>query len=695
MLNLLKNPGIEKVDKKRIYYFEFEGCHYYPKTAKLVVDGSEFFLSKYEREILELLISRPGEQISRQEIIDLIWGDKPCAPKTFGKHIDQLRDYLGDRGLDKDSQKIQTITRGYLIFKPTVTPHYHGLAPSLRLLIKGSVASCLLTGFLIIGVSDAFKSETFEAIEPKLLTSWKAGSKRPVVSPDGKVIIYSRQSKDSTTWDLLVTKRHSKTHKWLTHETLPHTQNTEPSFSPSGKQIVWVRSDHKTFCEVITMNFDTISLKTSDKKIVYQCMPSQLIRTPQWYSDSSLLLSSSLSSQPYGIIKLNLWTKEYTQITQPKDTIYGDYSIFYHPESQRAAFFRQSTSTGTELRVYDFTTQTDRLIRTYDHWLYSISWRNADQLVAQSDNSYEVINIANGSVKSVPISFQEAEPLQYPVLVDEHTIIFVRGPLRDREVIMHKLNDDSTEQVLTTLFDEHQGVVVKGKNNSIVFSLVENLKHHLYHMIDNEVTPFAELPRHSLVLDMAVSPNGELIAYLLGNTLFIKNRQGETLHSQPLTSTGFAFSPDSQYLFIGRRTEQETNILSLSVQEDFEPKNVTTGILPKVTQDGTLYFLRKISDQDWLFRQTDTGVEKVIKAPFSTTITHSNTFDVIDHSLFYIESENLTRLDLNNGEKVVIKKIKGNHFSMNYAQDFMVSVHAVTAQNNLIEFKLKHSDDPE
>ncbi|TQV89553.1 winged helix-turn-helix domain-containing protein [Aliikangiella coralliicola] len=695
MLNLLKNPGIEKIDKKRVYYFEFEGCRYYPKTAKLVVDGTEIFLSKYEREILELLISRQGEHISRQEIIDILWKDSPCNLNTFGKRIDKLRDFVGDRGLDKDLQMIQSSARNYLFFRPKVTPHYYGLAPSQRSLIKGGVLSSLLTVSLIIGFSGAFKSETFEAVEPKLLTSWKAGSKRPVASPDGKVIVYSRQAQNSSTWDLTVTLRHSKTHKKLTNETRAYTQNTEPGFSPSGKQIAWVRSDYRTFCEVITIDFDTTSLKTSDKKTVYRCKPSQLVRTPQWLSETSLLLSSRLGVEPFQVVKLNLWTEEDTFITEPNDTYYGDYNIYYHTESQRMAYLRQSTGIGSELRVYDFTTKTDQLIKSYEHPLYSIAWLNKDQLVAQSDESYEIVNIIDGNVKSTPVVFQEVEQLQYVFAIDERTIGFVRGPTMDREVVLHDLNNNTTNDMLVTVFDEYQGVVVKGKNNSIVFSLVENLQHHLYYRVGDRVTKIAELPRNGRVLDMAVSPDGELIAYLLSSTIFIKNRKGEILHSLSGVTKGFTFSSDSRHLVVSQKNEQGTSLLNLSVFEDFEAKEITNGFLPKADQDGTLYFLRKIDDQDWLFRQTDAGVEKILPAPFSTVQFHSNLYDVINHSLFYIENDNLTRLDLNSDEKTVIKKVKGDHFSMNYAQDFMVSVHTVTAQNNLIEFKLKHSDDPE
>ena len=685
--NSTKNSEVQKVKNKKLHFCEFSGRRYYPETAQLVLDGETALLSGYSKDIFEMFLSRPGCQISKKEIIKKFWADKPCSIASFGKHIDKLRREIGDVQIDSDWQILNKGSRGFLIFQPQVKYRYHGLSPQYRILLVGVIFTVLLT----VSILQMFKPETIQTVNPPPLTNRKGEITHPVASPDSKVIVYSRQSPNNSSWDLMVTRRGESTHRWLTQETKQDTYNIYASFSPSGQQLVWVRSDYRAFCEIITIDFDSISLTTSNRKTVYHCEPSQMIQTPQWLSESSLLMTSYFHNQPYGLVKLDLTTMEQTQITEPTDTIYGDYGVYYHAESGLAAYLRQSTGTGSELRIYNVNQQTHRLVKAYNHILYSVGWRNSEQLVVQSKDGFEILDLSGDSVRAKPIHFGEDETLQFPFIIDEQTIGFVQGPTMDRDILIHDLDGLSTSDELITIFDEHK-VVLSKKSNSIIFPTMEKLKYRLYYKVGNRATPIVTLPRNARILDIATSPNDELIAYTLGNTLFVVDLHGKLLHQRSIAALGYAFSPDGKQLLIGQRFGKENSIISLSVEDDFNATQVTNGFLPKITQDGTLYFLRNVDGQAWLFRQTEASEEKLIKAPFPTMITHSNFFDVIDHSLFYIENENLIKQDLNSGEKVVIKKVKGNHFSMNYAQDFMVTTHAVTAQNNLIEFKLKFDD---
>ena len=398
------------------------------------------------------------------------------------------------------------------------------------------------------------------------------------------------------------------------------------------------------------------------------------------------------------MIKLDLRVKEQTEITQPTGTAYGDYSVFYHSKSKRAAYIRQSTTTGSELRIYDLNQQSHRHIKTYAHPLVAVTWLNARQIVAQTDSGYEVINLSESSIDSIPIVFNEVEQLQFSFFIDERTIGFVRGPITDYEITLHDLNTKTTDHLLTTLHDEYKIVVTKETKDQY-FARKKKHKHQLFYRTGNKAVPITDLPKNDRILDMAASPDGKLVAYTLGNTLFVKNRRGKTVYQRALTTLGFTFSPDSKQLLVGQRFGKASSIISLSTQQNFKTSKITAGFLPKITRDSTLYFLRQLNSNDinevWLFRQTDTGEEKIMKAPFSTAQPHSNYFDVIDHYLFYIEKENLIRYNLKSGDKVVIKKVKGNHFSMNYEQNFMATVHPVTPRNNLIEFKLKYDDGSE
>jgi two-component system alkaline phosphatase synthesis response regulator PhoP len=54
-------------------------------------------LPKKEFELLELLLSRPGKVFTRDEILNLVWGNEAIVgERTIDVHVRKLREKLGD-----------------------------------------------------------------------------------------------------------------------------------------------------------------------------------------------------------------------------------------------------------------------------------------------------------------------------------------------------------------------------------------------------------------------------------------------------------------------------------------------------------------------------------------------------------------------------------------------------------------------
>ena len=71
------------------------------------VGGAPVALTAKEFELLEVLVTRPGAAVSRQQLMDAVWGDAYVAiSRTLDVHMTGLRAKLGRPGL------ISTI-RGY------------------------------------------------------------------------------------------------------------------------------------------------------------------------------------------------------------------------------------------------------------------------------------------------------------------------------------------------------------------------------------------------------------------------------------------------------------------------------------------------------------------------------------------------------------------------------------------------------
>ncbi len=96
-----------------------------PQNRMLSRDGAEIPLPPRVIGVLELLISRPGEVVPRQELLDRVWKDAFVTDTSLAEAISFLRQALGD---DPQAPRyVQTVhRRGYRFLQPTPQP------PSIR-----------------------------------------------------------------------------------------------------------------------------------------------------------------------------------------------------------------------------------------------------------------------------------------------------------------------------------------------------------------------------------------------------------------------------------------------------------------------------------------------------------------------------------------------------------------------------------
>jgi DNA-binding response OmpR family regulator len=86
-------------------------------ARRLVRDGSEVPLTGREWEVLELLASRTGRIVSRDDLLETVWHDaSPAASESLDVIVSRLRRKLGQEG---EVEWIRTIRgQGYLLEKP-------------------------------------------------------------------------------------------------------------------------------------------------------------------------------------------------------------------------------------------------------------------------------------------------------------------------------------------------------------------------------------------------------------------------------------------------------------------------------------------------------------------------------------------------------------------------------------------------
>ncbi|WP_132993900.1 response regulator transcription factor [Gordonia zhaorongruii] len=78
------------------------------RARRVVVDGDELSLANREFDLLQFLMTRPGQALSRDEIMTQVWGSTDLrSSKTLDMHVSWIRRKIGD---DQDGRPKHIVT---------------------------------------------------------------------------------------------------------------------------------------------------------------------------------------------------------------------------------------------------------------------------------------------------------------------------------------------------------------------------------------------------------------------------------------------------------------------------------------------------------------------------------------------------------------------------------------------------------
>ena len=121
-----------------------KGFELLTNTNEVLVDGQRFKLSPKEMGVLELLMERRGDTVTRVELLEAIWGDRQANDQGLTQAVSKLRQILAK----SDQISIQTIPKkGYLLQSRVKTGQRLAL-PTVK--VNLNVVAILLLLFLIV-----------------------------------------------------------------------------------------------------------------------------------------------------------------------------------------------------------------------------------------------------------------------------------------------------------------------------------------------------------------------------------------------------------------------------------------------------------------------------------------------------------------------------------------------------------------
>jgi DNA-binding winged helix-turn-helix (wHTH) protein len=231
-------------------------------AGELRRQGLRIRLQNQPFQILAMLVQRPGDIVTREELRDRIWPAEVFVDydKSLSKAVNKVREALGDS--PDNSRFIETLARrGYRFLVPVEVVHTPKLAapgslsppaqkPPAPLAQRRqkqwafwSVMATLVSTMLIgVGVWMWGKQRIQGAGESALiavpLTTYPGWQVHPSFSPDGGHVVFAWTGPKQDNFDLYVKTDGSENLVRLTHDPAP---DNYPSWSPDGRYVAFLR----------------------------------------------------------------------------------------------------------------------------------------------------------------------------------------------------------------------------------------------------------------------------------------------------------------------------------------------------------------------------------------------------------------------------------------------------------------------
>ena len=207
------------------------------RAGELRKDGLKVRLQEQPFRVLALLLEKPGEVITREEVREKLWSADTYVDfdKSLNTTVNKLREALGDSA--ENPRFVQTLhRRGYRFIAPV-----KGLTPAPVQTNRGSraawyvaaalaVAAIALAGAWFRGSGPA-ETVPKEPLQVVPLTSYPGLEGEPSFSPDGNQVAFSWNGEQQDNYDIYVTLVAGGGLARLT--TNPGADRT-PSWSPDG-----------------------------------------------------------------------------------------------------------------------------------------------------------------------------------------------------------------------------------------------------------------------------------------------------------------------------------------------------------------------------------------------------------------------------------------------------------------------------
>ena len=342
-----------------------DGAEWRAEPARNVVarrqdDGtwSETTLEPRVMGVLGALASAEGAVVSREALMEAVWGDTVVNEEVLTRAVSQIRQAVGDRA--SDPRVVETVRgTGYRWVAPEVERPSPAEAPAgtsadvhptqqlPRSWIAVGAALLLAGGVAVWAVavgSDRGGPGDGPMLEPAPFTSYPGVELQPAVAPDGERVafVWHRPGTPEDSADLYLKQPGAEEPLRLTHRA---GLEGDPTWSPDGSRIAFLREVEggSTLHTIPAIGGTERTLLRTD---------APWFGGVDWTPDGSALIVADRPAPeaPYRLVRVDLSTRSTNPLTTPPATAFGDLDPAVSPDGRSVAFLRRAR--GRTERLY-------------------------------------------------------------------------------------------------------------------------------------------------------------------------------------------------------------------------------------------------------------------------------------------------------------------------------------------------------
>jgi Tol biopolymer transport system component/DNA-binding winged helix-turn-helix (wHTH) protein len=596
-----------------------------PSLCRVSLDGRTVQVRPKVMDLLVYLAGSPGTVISKETLLNDVWGTEAISESALTRTITELRSAVGD---DADQPRfLETIPkRGYRLIasvRPVASPERPGTrwrrAPYAiglgTVLIGGSLA------LLLLGRDSAHPTET-PRVRP--LTSSPGLESQPCFSPDGTRVAFVWSGEPGDNFDIYVKRIDEDAILRLTADPAP---DQSPAWSPDGLSIAFVRGTNKLGLHIVSSSGGGERfLGNLVRTWSLQAAPPR-VRILDWFHDGRTLAVADQNS--------------------PED------SFHISPDDREVAFARASAPNAADIHIVPAAGGESRRL-TFDFGpVAGLTWSEDGQSIVFSSERAGMAGA--GSLWRVPVGKStRSEPERVPEISSRAigpSVASRGGRLAYQEYLV----DTNIRRASTTGLGSPESVITSTREDTlpdyspdggrIAFASNQSGSWEIWSANadgsgSRQLTNQAGAPGQA-----RWSPDGRLLAFTLyheGNVdIYTMTPEGSGLRRLTTESSGEetpTWSRDGRWLYFASNRSGPFEIWKLAVDRPDQIVQVTHGggTNPVVSVDGERLFYKKGGNTNLeIWVTVDGGKATRVLGPIEGA--HPRAWVPDSHGIYFIE----------------------------------------------------------